>query len=179
MAIPFTRIPPQSAVIVSVALTPLFVMLHVRYGPKPDTSAKGMAPPQDEGAHVELLDFGRLGQIVNQTLTARGWSITTIDTEPDLISLAATFGFKVFCGDGTRLDILQAARAATARALVVDVNEPAAATRFTTLLHRNCPLVPVLVRALDWPHAMKLVRAGATYEMRDCTAATANAWPGR
>jgi len=58
----------------------------------------------------------------------------------------------VFCGDGTRLDILQAAGAATARGLIVDGNDPAAATRFTALLHRKCPLVPVLVRALDRPH---------------------------
>ena len=72
-------------IILSMALTPLFVMLHVRHGPKPDTSAKGMARPQDEGAHVMLIGLGRVSQIVSQTLFARAHSIITIDTEPDMI----------------------------------------------------------------------------------------------
>ncbi len=154
-------------IIISMVLTPLFVMLHTRFAPKPGTSTKGMAGPEDEGAHVVLIGFGRVGQIVSQTLFARGYSITTIDTEPEMITVAATFGFKVFYGDGTRLDILQAAGAPTARAVIVAIDDPAAATRITELMHHECPLVPVLVRAFDRQHAIALVQAGATFQIRE------------
>ena len=154
-------------IILSMALTPLFVALHARFGPKPGTGAEGLATPQDEGAHVVLIGFGRVGQIVSQTLFARGYSITTIDTDPSMITVAATFGFKVFYGDGARLDILHAAGATTARAVIVAIDDKAAATRITELLHHECPLVPVLVRAYDRQHAIALVQAGATYQLRE------------
>ena len=127
-------------IILSMALTPLFVGLQGRFGPQPGSSAEGLAGPQDEGAHVVLVGFGRVGQIVSQTLFARGWSMTTIDTDPSMITVAATFGFKVFYGDGARLDILQAAGATTARAVIVAIDDKAA-TRITELLHHACPLV--------------------------------------
>ena len=154
-------------IVISMMLTPLFAALHARFGPKPGASAEGMAGPQDEGAHVVLVGFGRVGQIVSQTLFARGWSITTIDKDPEMITVAATFGFKVFYGDGARLDILQAAGATNTRAVIVAIDDRAAATRITGLLRYECPLVPVLVRAYDRQHAIELMRTGAAYQLRE------------
>jgi glutathione-regulated potassium-efflux system protein KefB len=154
-------------IIISMVMTPLFMALHARFGPKPGISAEGLVGPQDEGAHVVLVGYGRFGQIVSQTLFARGYSITTIDTDPEMITVAASFGFKVFYGDGTRLDILHAAGATHARAVVVAIDDRAAATRITELLHHECPMVPVMVRAFDRVHAVALIRAGATFQMRE------------
>ncbi|MGQ0564795.1 MAG: monovalent cation:proton antiporter-2 (CPA2) family protein [Gemmobacter sp.] len=154
-------------IILSMVLTPLFMVLHARFAPKPGISAEGLAGPSEEVAPVVLIGFGRVGQIVSQTLFARGHPITTIDTDPEMITVAATFGFKVFYGDGTRLDILHAAGATQARAVIVAIDDPKAATRIVELLHHECPLVPVLVRAFDRQHAIELMRAGATFQMRE------------
>ena len=62
-----------------------------------------------------VIGFGRFGQIVSQCLLAEGVDVTTIDNDPDMIQDAGRFGFKVYYGDGTRLDVLRAAGAGRCR----------------------------------------------------------------
>ncbi|QYK40512.1 MAG: monovalent cation:proton antiporter-2 (CPA2) family protein [Paracoccaceae bacterium] len=154
-------------IIVSMVMTPLFVMLHDRLMPRTRASAEGLAGPEDEGAHVLIVGFGRFGQIVSQPLLARGYAVSTIDSDPEMITAARSFGFKVFYGDGTRLDILHAAGAGHARAVVIAVDRAADATRIAHLMHDEFPLVPVLARAYDRGHAIELVHAGAAFQMRE------------
>lgn len=158
----------SAIIILSMVMTPLFVIAHDRLLPKAAiSSADGLAGPAEERAHVVLIGFGRFGQIVSQTLFARGYAITIIDVDPEMITTARGFGFKVFYGDGTRLDILRAAGAAEARAVVIGVDDRAAATRIAHLLHDECPLIPVLARAYDRQHAIALIEAGVTFQLRE------------
>src|SRR5262249_13192198 len=60
---------------------------------------------------VLVIGFGRFGQIVSECLLAGGNDVTTIDNYPEMMESAAGFGFKVYYGDGTRLDVLRAAGA--------------------------------------------------------------------
>ena len=57
---------------------------------------------------VVLIGFGRFGHILNQVLLAQGLSVTVIDKDVEQIRSAARFGFRVYYGDGTRLDVLRA-----------------------------------------------------------------------
>jgi voltage-gated potassium channel Kch len=100
-------------------------------------------------------------------MLARGYTISTIDTDPEMIRAAGNFGFKVYYGDGTRLDILHSAGAAHARAVVVGIDDKAAATRIVHLMKSEFPLVPVLARAFDRAHMMELIRAGADEYVRE------------
>ncbi len=74
----------------------------------------GVERPEGCTGNVLLIGFGRFGQIVSQPILARGYTVSIIDTDPEMIRAAGDFGFKVYYGDGTRLDILHAAGAADA-----------------------------------------------------------------
>lgn len=69
-------------IIISMVLTPLMILLHDRYAPKPRPSMDGVEAAHDLSGRVLLIGFGRFGQIVSQPLLARGHSVSIIDTDP-------------------------------------------------------------------------------------------------
>jgi len=157
----------SAIIVLSMVMTPLLVVGHDRLVPKSVASLDGLASPDAEVAPVVLIGFGRFGQIISQAVFARGHAVTIIDTDPEMITSAQSFGFKVFYGDGTRLDILDTAGALHARAVVIGVDNPESTTRIAHLLHEQAPLVPVLARAFDRQHAVTLLHAGVTFQMRE------------
>src|ERR1700674_4510611 len=76
---------------------------------------------------VLLIGFGRFGQLVAQCLLAESGDVTAIDMDARMIQTAGRFGFKVYYGDGTRLDVLRAAGAGRARMIAICVDDRAAA----------------------------------------------------
>ncbi|MFP3513482.1 NAD-binding protein, partial [Peribacillus sp. SIMBA_075] len=62
-----------------------------------------------------MIGFGRFGQVVSQSLLARDVDVTVIDIDVEMIEAASDFGFKIYYGDGTRLDVIEAAGAGSAR----------------------------------------------------------------
>ncbi|PZQ96998.1 MAG: potassium transporter [Cereibacter sphaeroides] len=156
-----------ATIIVSMALTPVLIILHDRYMPKPAPSLDGIEVPDHLRASVLLIGFGRFAQVVSQPLLANACTITIIDTDTDMIRAAHDFGFKVHYGDGSRLDILHAAGAQDARLIVVAVNDRAASLKIAELARTEFPLVPVLARSFDREHAVELVEAGVLWQIRE------------
>ncbi|MBK8197911.1 MAG: cation:proton antiporter [Acidobacteria bacterium] len=154
-------------IIISMVMTPLFVLVHDRLMPEVEVDASGVETPKDAVGTALLIGFGRFGQIVSQPLLARGYSVTTIDNDPEMIRVAASFGFKVYFGDGQRLDILHAAGAGQAALILVCVDDRAAATRMVELVRHEFPNALLLARAYDREHGMELVRAGVDYPVRE------------
>lgn len=156
-----------TTIIVSMALTPLMLILHDRLMPKSAPSMEGVEAAEGLSANVLLIGFGRFGQIVSQPLLAAGSSISIIETDTDAIRDAGDFGFKVYYGDGTRLDILHAAGAHDARLIVIAVNDREASLKIAELVRAEFPLVPVLARSLDREHAIELIHAGVEWQVRE------------
>jgi glutathione-regulated potassium-efflux system protein KefB len=156
-----------AAVIVSMALTPLLVFALRWVMPKEKESMDGVEEADGLSGSVLIIGFGRFGQIVSQPLLARGIDISIIDNQTQIIRDAGDFGFKVYYGDGTHLHVLQAAGAGRARAILVCINDWAAANKIVELVKAEFPLVKVLVRAFDREHALELVRAGVDYQVRE------------
>ncbi len=156
-----------ATVIVSMALTPLAMIVLKRMTPRTAQSLDGVEAAEDLQGSVLLIGFGRFGQIVSQPLLARGIDITIIDSDTQMIRDAAEFGFKVYYGDGARLDVLHAAGARRARAVLVCLDKPETATHVVTLLKHEFPLTPVFARARDREHALALVQAGADFQIRE------------
>jgi monovalent cation:proton antiporter-2 (CPA2) family protein len=154
-------------IIVSMLMTPLFVLIHDRLMPEVEVDASGVETPKDATGTALLIGFGRFGQIVSQPLLARGYSVTTIDNDPDMIRVAASFGFKVYFGDGQRLDILHAAGAHHASLILVCVDDRPAATRIVQLVRHEFPNTLLLARAYDREHGLELVKAGVDYPVRE------------
>jgi glutathione-regulated potassium-efflux system protein KefB len=122
-----------------------------------------------DGLHERILviGFGRFGQIAVQPLLAQGHKVSIIDNDTEMIRVAGRFGRKVYYGDGRRLDVLQAAGAGTADAILICVDDKAAATRIAELVRDEFPLAKVLARSYDRGHAIELVKAGVEYQLRE------------
>lgn len=157
----------NAVIILSMVMTPLMVILHDRFRPVAQVSAEGVEAPEGLSGAVLIIGFGRFGQIASQPLLARRCAITIIDDDPEMIRAAESFGFKVWFGDGTRLDILHAAGAGTARAVIVATDRKEVTTRIARLVRHEFPGAVVLARAWDRAHALELIREGVDHQMRE------------
>ncbi len=157
-----------TVVIASMALTPLVMLLITRLMPAAAAkSMDGIESADGLVASVLVIGFGRFGQIASQALLARGVSVSIIDNDTDMIRAAGAFGFKVYYGDGKRLDVLHASGASKVQAIAVCVDKPDDALKITELVRDEFPLVKVLVRAYDRGHALKLIDLGVEYQIRE------------
>jgi monovalent cation:proton antiporter-2 (CPA2) family protein len=121
----------------------------------------------DARGSVLVIGFGRFGQIVSQCLLAEAIDVTTIDNDPGMIQDAAGFGFKVYYGDGTRLDVLRAAGAGDARLIAVCIDNREAASRVVDLVHAEFPGTKLYVRSFDRRHTLQLIAKGVDFELRE------------
>ncbi len=154
-------------VIISMALTPLVVLLLHRFARPPEVSRDGVEDARDLEGRVLFIGFGRFAQVVSQSLLARGVDISLIETDVEMIQAAGNFGFKVYYGDGARLDVLRASGAATAEAILVCVDKPETTDRIVALVKSEFPHAKVFARAFDRGHSMRLVQAGVDYQLRE------------
>ncbi len=155
----------------SMALAPPLALLGERY------LARRRALIPDNGGYEEnfddvhgnvlVLGMGRFGQMVSQMLLARGVDVTIIDHDVEYIRRAADFGFKIFFGDVTRLDVLQAAGAAHARLIAVCVDRPEDTTHIVEMIKASFPDVKIFARAYDRVHALELLDHEVDYQIRE------------
>ncbi|MFT3779156.1 MAG: monovalent cation:proton antiporter-2 (CPA2) family protein [Ottowia sp.] len=156
-----------AVIVLSMALTPLVLALHRRLARAQAPSTDGMEAPSDLRGDVLVIGFGRVGQIASQAPLARGARLSIIDNDTDMIRGAEPYGFKVYYGDGARADVLHAAGAHQAQAILVCVDDKAAATRIVENVRRECPHSRLVVRAFDRQHALALVKLGADTVVRE------------
>jgi glutathione-regulated potassium-efflux system protein KefB len=157
----------SAIVILSMALTPLVVLLLDRFLPKPAVSMHGIEEPPCLTGRVLIIGFGRFGQVVSQPLLAREVDISIIDADVDMIRAAGNFGFKVYYGDGSRLDVLRTSGAGRADAILVCIDRPAEADRIVELAKHEFPQAKLFVRSFDRGHTLRLIQAGVDYQVRE------------
>ncbi|MGE0597444.1 MAG: monovalent cation:proton antiporter-2 (CPA2) family protein [Hyphomonadaceae bacterium] len=154
-------------VILSMALTPLVVLLLKRFQPREKESLDGIDRAADLQGNVLFIGFGRFAQVVSQELLARGVDVSLIETDVEMIRAAGNFGFKVYYGDGARLDVLRASGAERAEAILVCVDKPEVTDRIVALVKAEFPHAKVFARAFDRGHSLRLVKAGVDYQIRE------------
>ncbi|WP_332750052.1 monovalent cation:proton antiporter-2 (CPA2) family protein [Hydrogenophaga sp.] len=155
-------------VVLSMALTPLVVLVHRRLATQDSSvSMDGIEAVNGRAASVLVIGFGRFGQIASQGVIARGASITIIDNNVQMIRDAEAYGFKVYYGDGCRADVLHAAGAHAASAILVCIDDKEAATRVAVLAKTEFPQAELLVRAFDREHVLELRKADVGYLVRE------------
>lgn len=154
-------------IIISMVLTPLAIIGLKYLTPRDEQSLEGVDVADGLTGSVLIIGFGRFGQIASQPLLLRGVDVSIIDNDVEMIQAAADFGFKVYYGDGTRLDILHAAGLGHARAVLICVDKAEPAIRIAELVKAEFPLVTVMARAFDRGTALQLIHAGVDYQMRE------------
>ena len=115
---------------------------------------------EQQEAPIIIAGFGRYGQIVGRTLQAQGLSATVLDHDADMVEAIRQFGFRVFYGDATRLDLLRLSGAATAKILVVAVDDKAQSLKIVDIAREHFPNLEIVARARDVPHWNELRARG-------------------
>ena len=143
------------AVALSMLISPLLLvaidkLLLPRYAKGKPSTMEEISEPQE--APVIIAGFGRYGQIVGRMLLAQGISATVLDHDADMIETIRTFGYRVFYGDATRLDLLRTAGAAQAKILVLSVDNVEQSLKIVDIVNENFPQLQIVARARDVPH---------------------------
>jgi glutathione-regulated potassium-efflux system ancillary protein KefC len=156
------------AVALSMAVTPLLLLLNDRgTGRSASASAVDYDPIDDASAPVIIAGFGRFGQIVGRLLLASGVRAVVLDHDPDQVEFLRRFGFRVFYGDATRLDLLKAAGAARARLLVNAIDDQDDSLALVDLVREHFPHLQIVARARNVTHYFELRERGVTLIERE------------
>ncbi|MGE6340323.1 NAD-binding protein, partial [Acidovorax sp. NPDC077664] len=158
------------AVALSMLISPLLLVvldraLLRRYAHVKAPAAEEISEPQE--APIIIAGFGRYGQIVSRVLLAQGFRTTVLDHSVEMLEVARTFGYRVFYGDATRLDLLRIAGAEHARILVVAVDDAEQSLKIAKLAREHFPHLQIVARARDVTHWNKLRDAGVTLVQRE------------
>lgn len=139
-----------AVVTLSMATTPFLMMATAGFRREAEQAPAGTREgPQPDGANAVVVGFGRFGQGVTQMLLASNIPVTMVDTDIEMIDVAATFGAKVYFGDGTRLDLLRQAGAADAEMIFFCMDGDQVSPELVEAVHEAFPRAAVYVRAYD------------------------------
>jgi glutathione-regulated potassium-efflux system ancillary protein KefC len=147
------------AVAVSMLVSPLLLiaidkLLLPRYANCGVPNLEELSEQQE--APIIVAGFGRYGQIVARVLLAQNIPCTVLDHDAEMIEAARKFGYRVFYGDASRLDMLRTAGAATAKILVVAVDDVDQSLEIVDLARAHFPALQIVARARDVTHWNKL-----------------------
>ena len=148
-----------AVVTLSMATTP-FLMRFIDFLERREVrSGEGLdGPDKSPESSAIVVGFGRFGQTVAQMLFAKGVGVTTIDKSPKQIERVGEFGYKVYYGDGLRIDLLRTAGAETAKVIAFcNDNEGGELSRDALkAVLESFPQAAVMVRAFDRVHLIEL-----------------------
>jgi glutathione-regulated potassium-efflux system ancillary protein KefC len=163
-----------AAVALSMLATPLLLLIADRWWvPRLARQARLSGPPgpaelnQMQAAPVIIAGFGRYGQVVARLLAASGLSATVLDHDAEQVEAIRKFGWPVFYGDATRLDLLRTAGAAQARVLVLAIDDVAQSVAVAALAREHFPQLTVVARARNVTHYAQLRALGITWIERE------------
>jgi monovalent cation:proton antiporter-2 (CPA2) family protein len=154
-----------AAVAVSMALTPVAMILYERIAQAVDAAIPKQVPDtgafEDGEPDIIIAGFGRFGQITGRLLTANGFRSTVLDSDIEQIDLLRRFGRRVHYGDATRMDLLRAAGIERARMLIVALDDREKTVELVETARKAFPDLVILARAWDRRHAYDLLANGA------------------
>ena len=159
--------PEQSGLLVAVvalsmAAAPLLMLFDERVMQKrfAATAPARESDRIEETGSVIIAGHGRYGMTVGRLLQASGIRAVVLDHDAEQIEALRKFGYKVYYGDASRHDLLEAAGAAEAKALVIAIDDREKALEIVETARRHFPDLPILARAFDRVHAYRLINAG-------------------
>ena len=159
-----------AAVAISMLVTPLLLLVADKWL-IPLLAGQGrknlpeIAEPQNES--VIIAGFGRYGQVVGRMLYANGIHPTVLDTDADQIEAMRRFNWRVFYGDATRLDLMRTAGAATAKVLVLAIDDVEQSVEVAKMVRENFPDLVIVARARNVQHYFELLELGVTMIERE------------
>lgn len=152
-------------IVLSMAITPLILILHRRFGAKPAETPE--ADTIDEHHPILVVGMVRFGQIVNSMLQMSGHSTTIIDLDPTTVAGLNRYGTKTHFGDASRPELLLTAGIENARLLVIAIDNREQALSIARFAREVNPNIDIVARAYDRLHTFDLYQAGANEIVRE------------
>ena len=162
-----------AAVAVSMLVSPLLLLAADRWW-VPRLAARSqvgrdkpaeLAEPQH--AAVIIAGFGRYGQVVGRLLMANGLKATVLEHDAEQVEAVRRFGWKVFYGDASRLDLLRIAGADEARVFVLAIDDVEQSLAVAALVREHFPRLTLVARARNVTHYIGLRKLGITMIERE------------
>lgn len=159
-----------AAIALSLALTPLLLtggdrLMSQKLARLGQQRKREEAPPPP--APILIAGSGRYGQVIGRLLRAAGLHATVLDHDAEAIESLRRFGWTVYYGDATRLDLLKSAGAATARILVIAIDDIAQSVELAALAREHFPQLAIVARARNVQHYYQLRELGVTHIERE------------
>ena len=159
-----------AAVAISMLITPLLLVLADRwlipmFAGRRRTPMAPLQEPQNRS--VIIAGFGRYGQIVGRLLYASGIQPTVLDVDAEQIEAMRKFGWRVFYGDATRLDLMRTAGAATASVLVLAIDDVGQSVEVAKMVREHFPKLTIVARARNVRHYFDLQDLGVQWIERE------------
>lgn len=158
------------SVSLSMMTTPLLMKLLDRWLAKAlntQTVSEEQPHVEDDEPQVIIVGFGRFGQIVGRLLSANKVRITVLERDPNQVSFLRRYGYQVYYGDATQLELLRAAGAAQADSIVIAADDHEANMQIVHLCQEHFPQLQILARARGRVEAHALLSAGVTLFSRE------------
>ena len=155
--------PLIAAVALTMALTPLALLVNEKLvRPHLGTRERVDREPDEMtgGQDVIIAGYGRVGTVVGRLLRANGIDATVLDLDSDHVEMLRNLGHRVFYGDASRVDLLRAAGAESARLLVVAVDDPDRILEIVECSRKHFPDLEIFARATTRNHAYELLDTG-------------------
>ncbi|HBI08745.1 MAG TPA: glutathione-regulated potassium-efflux system protein KefB, partial [Franconibacter pulveris] len=122
---------------------------------------------EDDQPQVIIVGFGRFGQVIGRLLMANKMRITVLERDISAVNLMRRYGYKVYYGDATQVDLLRAAGAEAAKSIVITCNDPEDTMKIVHLCQQNFPQLEILARARGRVEAHELLQAGVKQFSRE------------
>ena len=158
--------PLMAVVAVSMALSPLLVLINEKWIPshvKERTRDADAVEEMHATNPVVIAGFGRFGQIVGRFMRANGVQATVLEVDTDQVELLRQLGQTVYYGDASRTDVLDAAGAANAKLIVVAVAGIEKSLEIVRTVQERYPDLQIFARACSRNHAYELLDAGVEH----------------
>jgi len=121
----------------------------------------------NESPEIIIAGLGRFGQIFARILRAQGIPFVAIDHDSEQIEMLRKFGNKVYYGDASRVEILEAAGANKAKFLILAIDDMDASLNTVKVVQEHFPKLKIFARARNRGHAFDLMDAGVTNIKRE------------
>jgi len=160
-----------AAVAISMLVTPLLLVAADKWwipllaGQGKKTTLEEIRDPQNQS--VIIAGFGRYGQIVGRLLYANGVAPTVLDHDAEAIEALRRFGWRVYYGDASRLDLLRTAGAANARVFVLAIDDVDRSIEVAKLVRQHFPQLAIVARARNVEHYYRLWELGIRHIERE------------
>lgn len=112
--------------------------------------------------HFVIAGFGRVGRTLGALCDAEGLPYIGLDMDAANVATGRRENLPVYFGDASRLPILRRAHVETSRALVVTMDNAAAAEQVVRKVRADFPDLPIYARARNRGHATRLLALGAS-----------------